>query len=785
MVKIRFGQYGGVLMWPIRSLFSLFFLALGFLGLITSPKVLSLSASDLLPAEEAFRLSHHEEPSSVVFRWDIADGYHLYRKHLKFASLTPGVELGAPDYPQGHLEHDDNMGDMEVYRGHLEVRVPLSQRGSVPKAVQLEVTAQGCADVGVCYRPHREQIAFAWPENPVVLAAAENGAQDLLKSLGIRPTGGNQELLPPDQAFRFEAEVLSVDRLRVTFRVAKGYYLYRQKFDFSIQGPADTALGPVEIPHGEPKEDPEFGSVEVFHEDITFELPLLNPGRLEGSLSLKASFQGCADRGVCYPPMTKTIPLTLEASSAGAQPEQAVLSAPLGECEVGPATGFIETEGLSEQCTVVDSLKKGSLWLTIGSFLGMGLLLAFTPCIFPMIPILSGLIVGHGHKMTAGRGFMLSLSYVLASALAYTVFGVLAALFGKNLQALFQDPKIIVAFSLVFVALALSMFDVFTLQVPGFLQSRLSHWSDRQKPGTLLGAAAMGGLSALIVGPCVAAPLAGTLIYISQTGDAVLGGVALFSLGLGMGLPLLVIGASAGRLLPRAGNWMNTVRAVFGVGLLAMAVWLLDRILPPAVTMVLWSLLLMVPSIYMGAIDALPANASGWHRLFKGLGVAMLAYGVLLLIGVAANQTDPLQPLRGLREVPFVSQRAKLDRPEMLLFKPVTSLSEFNDALKSASRRGQSVMLDFYADWCVSCKEMERYTFRDPSVMDALGSFVLLKADVTDNSEDNQALMKYFNLIGPPATLFFGADGEEQRSLRVIGFMEANDFVVQIQKVRH
>lgn len=771
-------------MLPIRSLFSLF-LALGLLGLISSPKVLALSASDLLPAEEAFRLSHHEEPSSVVFRWDIADGYHLYRKHLKFASLTPGVELGAPDYPQGHLEHDDNMGDMEVYRGHLEVRVPLSQkRGSIPKAVQLEVTAQGCADVGVCYRPHREQIAFAWPENPVVLAAAENGAQDLLKSLGLRPTGGNQELLPPDQAFRFEAEVLSVDRLRVTFRVAKGYYLYRQKFGFSIQGPADIVLGTYEAPRGEPKEDPEFGSVEVFHEDVTFELPLLNPGHLESALSLTASFQGCADRGVCYPPMTKTIPLMLGASSAEPPVPEAGTSAPFGECEVGPATGFIETEGLSEQCTVVDTLKKDSLWLTIGSFLGMGLLLAFTPCIFPMIPILSGLIVGHGHKITTGRAFMLSLSYVLASALAYTAFGVLAGLFGKNLQALFQDPKIIVAFSLVFVALALSMFDVFTLQVPGFLQSRLSHWSDRQKPGTLLGAAVMGGLSALIVGPCVAAPLAGTLIYIGQTGDAFLGGVALFSLGLGMGLPLLVIGASAGRLLPRAGNWMNTVRAGFGVGLLAIAVWLLDRILPPAVTMVLWSLLLIVPAIYMGAIDALPVNASGWHRLFKGLGIAMLAYGILLLIGVAANQTDPLQPLRGLKDAPL-SKAARVDQPEGLLFKRVTSLKELKTALKAASQRGQSVMLDFYADWCVSCKEMERYTFHDPSVINALGPFVLLKADVTDNSDDNQALMKYFNLIGPPATLFFGPDGEEQRGLRVIGFMEANDFVAQIQKVRH
>ena len=436
---------------------------------------------------------------------------------------------------------------------------------------------------------------------------------------------------------------------------------------------------------------------------------------------------------------------------------------------------------MSEQCAIVDHLARDSVWLTALSFLGMGILLAFTPCIFPMIPILSGIIVGHGHKITTGRAFMLSLSYVLASALAYTVFGVLAGLFGSNLQALFQDPRVIVAFSALFVILALSMFDLFTLQVPGFIQDRIASLSNRQHGGTLLGAALMGALSALIVGPCVAAPLAGALIYIGQTGDALLGGLALFALGLGMGLPLLVIGTSAGRLLPRAGTWMNAVKAVFGVGLLAIAVWLLERILPSAVTLLLWALLLIVPAIYLGALDSLPQPTSGWRKLWKGLGIVMLAYGLLLLVGVAANSTDPLQPLRGLMAASG-SGKASNSR-SALSFRPVASVADLNKRLQEAAAQGQFVMLDFYADWCVSCKEMERYTFKDEGVIDALRPILLLKADVTDNSEANAELMKHFGLIGPPATLFFNPEGEELKSLRVIGYMEADAFQAHVRKV--
>ena len=747
----------------------------------------AITTAELLPNDEAFRFSYRLDKDAAVLNWDIADGYHLYQKRLKFVSRSPDVALGKPIFPPTETKHDESMGVMEVYRGHLEIRVPLIRQGPATDKVLIDVSSQGCADAGVCYSPHKQAVALSWPADPVWVAANDTGSnstlKDIFKSLGIKP-GGQGDLLPPDEAFHFYAEIKDANTLWVSWRIADGYYLYREKFNLALTDGSGVRLGSYEIPHGEPKQDPEFGSVEIFHKDVGFAVPLERGSLDAGRIELRAAFQGCAERGVCYPPMEKKVDLELPAGGVlGAAPAVAGAAAPaMGECQIGSPTGFVETEGLSEQCAIVDHLRKDSIWLTALSFLGMGLLLAFTPCIFPMIPILSGIIVGHGHKITTGRAFMLSLSYVLASALAYTVFGVLAGLFGSNLQAFFQEPRVIIAFSAVFVLLALSMFGLFSLQLPGFLQSSIARVSNQQHGGTLAGAAIMGALSALIVGPCVAAPLAGALIYIGQTGDALLGGLALFSLGLGMGLPLLVIGASAGKLLPRAGTWMNAVKAVFGVGLLAIAVWLLDRVLPSAVTLLLWALLLIVPAIFMGALDALPASVSGWRRLWKGVGIAMLAYGILLLIGVASNSTNPLQPLRGITGAATLAG-GQVSSVDELKFRPVNSVLEMEKAIADASANGESVMLDFYADWCVSCKEMEHYTFKDPRVIKALGPMVLLKADVTDNTEQHAVLMKHFGLIGPPATLFFGADGQERKALRVIGFMEADEFLSHVKQV--
>jgi thiol:disulfide interchange protein DsbD len=747
---------------------------------------LAIEISTLLSDEQAFKSSYRVGQDAITFSWDIADGYHLYRKRIKFVSRTPGVDVGQPEFPPSETVHDAAMGDMDIFHGHIDVRVPLSRSAGGPENVSLEVSSQGCAEAGVCYPPQKRTVHFQWRKPsatvPAPVEAVKAGLGDVFKALGLKPGSGRQDgLLPPDEAFRFFAEVRDGNSLRVSFQVAEGYYLYREKFGFTLPAADGARLAEYDIPHGEPKHDPEFGSVEVFHQDVSFVLPLERTRTAPMSLELRADFQGCADRGVCYPPMQKTVTLELpEAMNTGSPlTAQVKTDKPVGECEAGPATGFVETAPQPEHCQIAAALKTDSIWLTAASFLGMGLLLAFTPCIFPMIPILSGIIVGHGHRLTTGRAFFLSLSYVVCSALAYTVFGILAGLFGSNLQAVFQEPAIIIAFSALFVVLALSMFGLFTLQVPAFLQSKIAEVSHKQHGGTLLGAGAMGILSALIVGPCVAAPLAGALIYIGQTGDAWLGGIALFSLGMGMGLPLLAIGASAGKFLPRAGEWMNAVKAAFGVGLLAIAIWLLERLLPPAMSLLLWALLLIISAVYLGALDALPASVTGWRKLWKGSGIAMLTYGILLLIGVASNSTDPLQPLRGLRPI----QDGKAPVATGLDFKRIESLPALKQALAGAAARGQVVMLDFYADWCVSCKEMERYTFTDPRVIAALGNVLLLKADVTENNEASAELLQAFNLIGPPATLFFGANAEEQHGHRVIGYMDADDFVAHIQKV--
>ncbi|MGZ4957357.1 MAG: protein-disulfide reductase DsbD, partial [Methylobacter sp.] len=513
-------------------------------------------------------------------------------------------------------------------------------------------------------------------------------------------------------------------------------------------------LGTYNIPRGTPKQDEAFGQVEIFHNELDFDLPLIRSSQAAQSITLQAKYQGCADRGVCYPPMSKKTDLALPIAQQPA------------------------TQQLSEQDQIVQSLHKDSLPITLLSFFGFGLLLSLTPCIFPMIPILSGIIVGHGNRITTSRAFLLSLSYVLASALTYTVFGILAALFGSNLQTAFQQPWIIGLFSAVFVALSLSMFGFYHLELPKSLQVKLHNSSEIHRDGSLLGAAIMGALSSLIVGPCVAAPLAGALIYIGQTGDAILGGSALFALGLGMGVPLLLLGASAGKLLPKAGNWLNSTKAVFGVIMLAVAVWMLSRILPGNVIMMLWAMLLIFPAIYLSAVDPLPENSSGWRKLWKGLGLMMLAYGLLLLIGFSLGNSNPLKPLQGLGV-----STAQAAEPG-IVFERVASLAALETRIKQAASNHQPVMLDFYADWCISCKEMEAYTFADPSVKQALNGYVLLQVDVTNNSDDDKALLTKFSLIGPPAILFFDVDHQEKTSNRVIGYQDAETFIKSLQRTK-
>jgi thiol:disulfide interchange protein DsbD len=515
-------------------------------------------------------------------------------------------------------------------------------------------------------------------------------------------------------------------------------------------------LGAYTLPPGVPKEDAAFGKVEIFYQQLEFDVELLRQKKAPEKILLEVKFQGCAERGVCYSPITQKIPLQL--------PVALQLSTP-------SLTSQKTAVPLSAQNQIAQALGQDTFGLTLLSFLGFGLLLSLTPCTFPMIPILSGIIVGQSKEINTRKAFLLSLAYVVASALMYTVFGVLAAVFGGNLQIIFQQTWVVALFSGVFVLLSLSMFGFYRLELPKSFQAKLHNSSDKHRDGSYLGAAIMGAFSSLIVGPCVAAPLAGALIYIGQTGNVVLGGLALFIMGLGMGVPLLIMGASAGKLLPKAGQWLNSVERVFGVVMLATALWMLDRILPASVILFLSATLLIISAVYLRALEPLVVNCNGWYKLRKGAGIVLLLYGFLILVGMAMGNTNPLKPLANFQTNQITAKQQGLN------FKAITSLDAFQTALKQASAEGKTVMLDFYADWCIACKEMEAYTFTDPKVQAFLKDFVLLRADVTQNSAADQALLKRFNLVGPPAVLFFGTNQQEYLNNRVIGYQKAEDFL--------
>ena len=568
-----------------------------------------------------------------------------------------------------------------------------------------------------------------------------------------------ERVLEADQAFRLTISALDPLTLQARWVIEPGYYLYRDKFRLELLDAQGIAITSLEIPVGEPKDDPYFGPQQVFHGEATIIARLQRSADSPGAVEVKAYYQGCAEVGVCYPPLSQTVAVALSAYSPEESGETANSPRPAGE-ELGERAE-------AEQDRLARLLGE-QRFLAIPAFFGFGLLLAFTPCVFPMVPILSGLIAGQGANLTRRRALMLALTYVLAMSVTYTVIGVLAALLGQNIQAWFQNSWVIGIFSSLFVLLALSMFGFYDLQLPAFLQHRLTEWSNRQRGGHYAGVAIMGFLSALIIGPCVAPPLIGALTFIAVTGDIALGAVALFVLSLGMGAPLLIIGASTGHWLPRAGHWMERIKAIFGVMLLAVALWLLERILPAALIMVLWATLFIVTATYMGALQPVAHGAPSWRMLVKGLGVVLLIYGVLLLVGVAAGGRDPWQPLRG---VSFTANAREAPRS---MFRPVKTVADVERAVREAG--GRPVMLDFYADWCVSCKELERFTFSDPAVRTTLADMAALQADVTAHDAADQALLQHFGIVGPPAILFFGPDGRERREQRVVGFVDAAGF---------
>ena len=557
-----------------------------------------------------------------------------------------------------------------------------------------------------------------------------------------------QKFLMPDEAFKPSALINEKAQIEAKIDIAKSIYLYADKVKFELVGSEDFTLEALSKPKSE-----------VYHEDEVYLsspqfLFALNSTQKSGveEIKLRVSYQGCSKEGLCYEPLSKEFSFEVDVQKLNSQePLKATRSAE-------------STQELSESDMIANSISSGNIVITLLTFLGFGLLLALTPCVFPMIPIISGLIVSQGHGITTRKAFALSLVYVLSMALAYTIAGVLAGLFGSNLQAALQAPVVIYGFSLLFVALAMSMFGFYELKLPDAIVNKVS--SSQNRSG-YIGVAIMGFLSALIVGPCVAAPLAGALVYIGQTGDALLGGMALFSMSIGMGLPLILVGVSAGKFMPRPGAWMVMVNAIFGVMMLGVAIWMLEKVVDQYVTMLLYALLGIGFSIYLGVFE------KESHFFKKSVSVVIFLYSVALFIGVLGGNTSMSKPLGFLNSCAKANV-AQVQNPHKS-FVTVKSIQELDGVLQKS--RGERVLLDFSAEWCVACKELDELTFADEKVASKMDEFTLVRADLSENTQAQKELSKKYGVFGPPAILFFSKDGELLKSKSVVGYMEANKFL--------
>ena len=612
----------------------------------------------------------------------------------------------------------------------------------------------------------------------------------------LAPAHADDDFLPPEQAFKLSARMADPQTAEVSYAIADGYYMYRERFKF---GAAGAQLGEPQIPAGKIKFDETFNKdVETYHHGVVIRIPVQG----SGPFTLNVTGQGCADKGLCYPPQDASVRLVAGNGGGAGQPQMSVPpnqpgsgtlgSSPAAEgapsftlpgqqpppkastgAEPAPAPAGAQapasagsTTAPSELSGIAALLQGGRLLAIVPAFILLGLGLAFTPCVLPMVPILSSIIVGQGEQIGRARGFVLSLAYSLGMAIVYTLLGVAAGLLGEGLAAALQNPWVLGTFGLLIAAMSLSMFGVFQLQVPAALQTRLADASGRQASGKLAGVFAMGAISALIVGPCVAAPLAGALVYISQTRDVLIGGAALFAMAIGMSIPLLLVGVSAGSLLPKAGMWMESVKRFFGVLMLAMALWMVAPVLPGLLQMLLWAALLLGYGFYL-----LKGNGQ-WAGMALGAGLAVL--GATQLVGVASGARDPLAPLAR-----FTGGGAAV---QPLAFTRIKTVEQLDQAL--AATNGKTAMLDFYADWCVSCKEMEKLTFVDPAVKAKLAGTVLLQVDVTANDPADRAMLKRFGLFGPPGIILFDRNGREIPDSRVIGYQDSARFLASLGRLQ-
>ena len=732
--------------------------ALLLAALLTVP-VASAQDEDVLHPEEAYRYAVADTGESIEIDWAVEEGYYLYRNKMSYASNSDAIVLGEVVLPEGLHHEDEFFGVQQIYRDRFYVSIPYTVVGAAPASVDLIIKSQGCADIGLCYPPQ------TWTESVQLLARNDDGAKIQLGETGTFGTfvGANNDFLPVDEAFQPILTALDGNTVEVAIRVAAGYYLYKDKISATVNSDR-VQLGKLELPSGEMKNDQYFGDMEVYHNDVFGRLPMARATPESMDLDLEIRYQGCADGGICYPPVSKLMTVSLPEATA----VSALAAAVASSASAAP---------VSEQARLAKIITGSGLSLVVATFFGLGLLLAFTPCVLPMVPILSGIIAGEGDNTSSARGFSLALSYVMGMALVYTAAGVAAAAAGLQLQAIFNQPWVLILFSSLFIVLAFGMFGMFDLQMPSAIQSRLAAIGGDQKSGTAVGAFVMGALSSLIVTACVAPALIATLTVMAQSGDMVRGGTALFAMSMGMGAPLLLVGAAQGKFLPKAGPWMVAVKNAFGFMMLGLAIWMMSRVLPGEVTLALWGILIFMAGVYLGGLTTLTSESLGVQKLGKGFGLLAIIYGAVLLLGSLAGSNSMLRPLEGIN----LAGQSSVEVPQRLAFRRIKTVDDLDTAIATAASQGKSAMLDFYADWCVSCIEMEEYTFTDAGVQDALSNTVLLQADVTANDVEDQALLQRFGVFGPPTIIFFGADGVQRHGYEVVGYMKAKDFAEHVR----
>ena len=564
---------------------------------------------------------------------------------------------------------------------------------------------------------------------------------------------------PAQEVFQLEAKKVDPNTFTLNWQVKPGYFLYSDRIKVTAPENSNVHIAPLRLPPTLTKTDKQGNTYTVYRKELNLPIGIL--GERPGESLIKVNYQGCSDDGFCYPPETRELKVAINDQLA------------LSDVSLEPITELTAAASKPQPTDKIARIFVSHNWFMILlTFFGFGLLLSFTPCILPMIPVLSGIIIGHGKEATTKKAFFLSLSYVLSMSLTYAIAGAIVALVGANIQISMQSPWAISVFSLIFVLLALSMFGFYEFKLPQAWQAKIAGSSSSKRGGHYLGAAIMGCLSTLILSPCVTAPLIGVLTYIAQTGNVLLGALTLFVLSLGMGTPLLLIGTSAGKWLPEAGAWMNAVKSFFGVMLLAVAIYLMARILPAGVSMGFWACLLIFSGVYSGALTHSQTNQ---EKFAQGFGIVLLGYGLLILVGASSGASNPLQPLASLQAATIPASTATTS------IKTVTTLDQVQAAMAQA--KGKPVMLDFYADWCASCKVMEATTLKNPAVVDALSHFVVIKVDVTENSTEAQNVMSHFNVVAPPTYLFFNAQGEELKPVTVVGESSASEFLDVLQQV--